>query len=463
MESIALCLGAFVTVYWFTRRSLVAGLSAALTVGYMYGIVRANLPQSFSHFIFDASLGGLYLGLWLRGLTLAQRLKTRKVRKWLLFLIGWPVLLFFIPVQDPLIQLVGLRGVVWFIPFLLVGAAIDDDERSQLALWLAVLSLVAFGFALAEFSLGLEKFFPHNEVTRLLYAESDIVAGRTSFFRIPATFVQPAAYSGTMVATMPLLLGAWVQRRRTHLQKTLLTAGIVAAVLGVFLGASRTGALLLFAQIAALVGFLSVRNMRLNHLIAFASIALVVGYWVYRHPRLQRFTNLKENYVEERIHRSVNESFLHALWDYPLGNGLGGGGTSIPYFLRDRLKNPVAIENEYGRILLEIGTPGLCIWVAFLIAAIGGAERGRTGPWAVGWRLARVTCALSFGTAFIGTGLLTAIPGTSLLLLMTGWMCVPKLKSVRVTAHFDSMGAGWGGLMAYAPSISEVLDTSQAP
>jgi hypothetical protein len=432
MESIFLCAGAFVGVLWFTRRSLIAGLSAALTVGYLYGIVRANVPQSFSHFIFDAGLGGLYLGTWLRGLTPVQRLKTRKVRKWLLFLIGWPVLLLFIPVQDPLIQLVGLRGQVWFVPFLLVGVLIDDEERFQLALWLAVLNLLAFGFALAEFGMGVERFFPHNEVTRLLFIENDVVAGQGWIFRIPATFVQPAAYSATMVLTMPLLAGAWVQSGWTRSRRALLVAGMIAALLGVFMGASRSQALMLFAQTAALVSFIKIR---LNHLIAFAAIGLVVGYWVYTNPRLQRFTDLKTNYVTKRIKMSVNEGFLDAMWDYPLGNGLGGGGTSIPYFLRDRLKNPVLIENEYGRILLEVGIPGLCIWVAFVIAVICGAASERAGPWRVGRRLARVTIALFFGTAFIGTGLLTAIPGTCILLLMTGWLCVPKLKPVRVNAH----------------------------
>src|SRR5215471_8133507 len=112
-----LCLGAFLAVFLFTRRSLVAGMIAVLAVGYLYGIVRANVPQSFSHFIFDAGLGGLYLGLWLKGITPVQRLKTRKIRKWLVFLVGWPALLFFIPLQDPVIQLVGLRGQIWFVPF----------------------------------------------------------------------------------------------------------------------------------------------------------------------------------------------------------------------------------------------------------------------------------------------------------------------------------------------------------
>ena len=51
---------------------------------------------------------------------------------------------------------------------------------------------------------------------------------------------------------------------------------------------------------------------------------------------------------------------------YPLGNGLGGGGTSVPYFLQDRIRNVVVMENEYARILLELGIPGLCMWGVFI-------------------------------------------------------------------------------------------------
>ena len=131
---------------------------------------------------------------------------------------------------------------------------------------------------------------------------------------------------------------------------------------------------------------------------------------------------------------SVNESFLDALWKYPLGNGLGGGGTSIPYFLQDRLKNPVGNRERIRTHSAGGRDPGLLPVGRVYRAAIGGAPGERAGPWRVGWRLAWVTVALYFGTAFIGIGLLTAIPGTCLLLFMTGWMCVPKLKPVRVTA-----------------------------
>lgn len=430
MESILFCIAAFAGVFWFTRRSLIAGLNAALTVGYLYGIVRANLPQAASHFIFDAGIGGLYLGLWLKGLTPIQRRKVRKVEKWLVFLIGWPLLLFFIPVQDTVIQLVGLRGAVWFVPLLIYGAMINDEERSQLALCMAVLNLVAVSFALAECSVGIPKFYPHNAVTELIYKQHDVIQGDSSVFRIPAIFVNQASYSATMVLTMPFLAGAWVQTECTKQQKLVLTAGIVAAMLGVFLGASRSQAILLFGQLLTLVSFAKVR---LRHLVAFAVFAAVVGYWVYSEPRLQRFTHLDTTFVENRVHLSVNESFVDALVDYPLGNGLGGGGTSIPYFLKGRLRNPVTIENEYGRILLEMGIPGLCAWAAFIITAIGSAPNERAGPWRVGWRLARVTVALYFCTAFIGVGLLTAIPGTYLLLFMTGWMFAPRLRPLGIS------------------------------
>jgi hypothetical protein len=431
MLSILLCLVAFVVVFWSTRRSLIAGLNATLTVGYLYGILRANVPQELSHFIFDAGAAGLYLGIWLRGLTPIHRLRIRKLKGWVVCLVGWPLLLFFIPVQDPLIQLVGLRGEVWFLPFLLVGALINDEERSQLAVWLAILNLVALGFAFAEFTLGLPRFFPHNAVTVLVYKQSDVVQGSASLFRIPSTFATQAEYSATMVLTVPLLMGAWVQTGWTRGQKALLVSGMIAAMLGVFLGASRSQALLFFAQLAALASF---AKIGLKDLAAFAVIAAVVGYCVYREPRLQRFTQLDASFVEEPIHGSVNEGFLDALHDYPLGNGLGSGGTSIPYFLQNRLKNPVVIENEYARILLETGIPGLCLWIAFLVMAIGAAPSERAGPWRMGWRIVRITSALFFATAFIGTGLLTAIPCTSLLLLMTGWLCAPKLKSFRIAS-----------------------------
>ena len=86
----------------------------------------------------------------------------------------------------------------------------------------------------------------------------------------------------------------------------------------------------------------------------------MVAYGVSGDERLQRFRSLQDpGFIAQRIGDSVNLSFIELVRTYPLGNGLGGGGTSVPYFLQDRIRNVVMMENEYARILLELGIPGL--------------------------------------------------------------------------------------------------------
>ncbi|MCP5842991.1 hypothetical protein NL296_27460, partial [Klebsiella pneumoniae] len=90
--------------------SLVAGLCVLMTVGYAYGIVRANVPETFSHFIFDAAVVGLYATQLGRKPNAEERRRQRALSAWVTFLVVWPLLLFFVPVQTYEVQLVGLRG-----------------------------------------------------------------------------------------------------------------------------------------------------------------------------------------------------------------------------------------------------------------------------------------------------------------------------------------------------------------
>ena len=164
--------------------------------------------------------------------------------------------------------------------------------------------------------------------------------------------------------TLPLLLGAWARVKERTWNRLFYVAGIAVAVLGVFMCASRTQAVIMI--VLGITVSLSFR-VRFTAYLAWGAVAVAIGYVVATSPRLQRFTTLEDtSYVQDRIRGSVNEGFLQQAADYPLGNGLGGGGTSIPYFLQDRLVNQLIIENEYARIMLELGIPGLCIWLAFI-------------------------------------------------------------------------------------------------
>jgi hypothetical protein len=416
--ALLLCLLSFAFCYWAGRRALTSGLVAVLGVGYAYGITRANVPETYSHFIFDAGVVGLYASQLFRRLSLLEKFKVGNLRPWLEFLVAWPLLLFLIPIQDLLIQFVGLRGNIFLLPFILFGARLDADNRYRLALWIAGFNLMAFVFAGTEYFIGIERFFPHNHVTELIYTSHDLV-GHTAY-RIPATFVNAHAYGGTMAMGLPLLLGAAIQRHKSNLQFQWLVLGIVAALVGVLMSAARTQFLVAAALI--IVTMFALRS-KVSHAVGWLILLGGIGWMVSGEQRLQRFMELRDtDYVAERIATSVNMNFIEIAAKYPMGNGLGGGGSSIPYFLQGRIVNPVAMENEYARIMLEQGIPGLLIWMAFIVWLLARRDQDRHDSWYLGRRLAKVACAMLFVVGLTGIGLLTSIPQTSLFLLLVGWV-----------------------------------------
>ena len=432
--SLYLCLLSFGLCYWAGRRSLINGLIAALSVGYLYGIIRANVPDTFSHFIFDAGVVGLYAAQLFRQLNPLEQFKVGPLKPWLEFLIAWPVLLFLIPIQDLMIQFVGLRGNIFLLPFILLGARLDGEDRYRLALWIAGLNLLAFAFAGMEYFFGLEQFFPRNNVTELLYMSKDVVGH--SQYRIPSSFPNAHAYGGTMVVGLPLLLGAIMQRHKSTSHLQLLILGIGAALLGVTMSAARSH--FLVAAVLIIVATLSLRS-RLGYVLGWMLLLGGVGWVVSGDLRLQRFMELRNtDSVAERISWSVNMNFLEIAAEYPFGNGLGGGGTSIPYFLRGRIVNPVMMENEYARIMLEQGIVGLLIWIMFILWLLTRRSINRADSWYLGRRLAWVTCALYFSTGLIGLGLLTSVPHSCFLLLLTGWVGARQTRSapVQITSSY---------------------------
>jgi hypothetical protein len=58
-------LATFTASWWLGQRSLSAGLGRVLTAGYFYGILRANLLDTFAHFIFDSAVVGFELSMLL--------------------------------------------------------------------------------------------------------------------------------------------------------------------------------------------------------------------------------------------------------------------------------------------------------------------------------------------------------------------------------------------------------------
>jgi hypothetical protein len=435
MFSISICIAAFLLALLATRRSLAAGIGITLAFGYFYGITRANFADTATHFLFDAAVIGLYAGAIMHPFKAVERRKMRRLLPWIVVLFAWPALMLAVPIQDPLIQLVGFRAQVYFLPFLLIGALLSEDDVKQLVVWIAVLDLVVFGFAIAEYFMGVPRFYPLTDATKIIYSSNDVAGGTQ--LRIPATFVASASYGGVMVLGMPLLVGAWMQKQSHGWLKMLIGAALLAAAVGVFLSASRTQAVIL--MVLVVVTTFSMRA-RLGNYIGWALIVGVALWAVISSPRLQRFTTLRDtSYVETRIRSSANMSFIDAAFAHPLGIGLGAAGTSIPYFLKARLTgDQLVIENEYARIMLEQGLPGFFLWLAFIAWVMTRPPAKRSDPWWLSRRLAYCAAGLFLATGIFGLGLLSWIPGTAELLILIGWICVPSRASAPIRQRAPS-------------------------
>lgn len=437
MNGIILIALAFVSVFYVTLGDWRRGLCLCIAWGYFYGILKSNYVYSWGHFIYDGAVAGLYAGALFRPPPAIDRLFDSSIKGWLKWLIGWPLFLFIMPLQHFLIQAVGLRGNVLFMPMALFGAWLGDSGRRQLALTISIMNLVALAFASAEFSMGVEAFYPRNESTEIIYKSQDL-AGEN--FRIPAIFANAHSYGGTMAMSLPWILGGLFQKARNPLETYLLGAGLVAAGIGVFLCGARVPVVLVGLMLS--LGLMT-RRLSLSSLV-FLSVAGVVLYnMVQGEERMQRFATLQDTEaVAGRIGTSVNEHFLDLLAEYPLGNGLGGGGTSIPFFLQHLVYKPVGLENEYSRVLVEQGVVGLLIFLGFVQWFFTRVLDAREECYPTR-RLLWYSAAITLATSFIGVGLMTSIPGTSMVFLAIGFASAGAERRRVAVPEWDGDDARW--------------------
>jgi hypothetical protein len=156
----------------------------------------------------------------------------------------------------------------------------------------------------------------------------------------------------------------------------------------------------------------------------------VVGYLIAGDERFQRFTTLQDTaFLSERWGGSVNEGFFELVGQYPMGNGLAGGGTSVPYFLRANWKTGPLMENEYARLVLEQGLPGLALWILFIAWVLVRSPGRMRDSWALGRRLAWLTFVAAFFSGLLGMGMFTSVPQTVVMLMTMGWYVVARKRA----------------------------------
>jgi hypothetical protein len=426
MSGTILCLLAFVSCFASGLKNWRASLSVLLIWGYFFGILKAHFVQSWGHFIFDAATVGFYTGILSRDRRIFGHPGNRKNLGWFFALFLWPVFMALIPIQHYLVQIVGLRGNIFWLPMLLVGGILDAPAKRILVLTFSVLNIIALCFAVAEYIVGVDYFVPENEVTQIVFNSNDI-AGK--HLRIPSIFANAHSYANAMSATIPWLLGAILDFNLKGLAKItangLILAGLISALLGVFIAGPRSPIILV--GFTGLI-FILIGRINLGFVFVVLLSGLVVGFFVEQNERLQRFTELGDiEKIQERVSTSLNLGFVEILLDYPMGNGMGAGGTSLPFFIQQYLSQAVTMENEYSRVLLEQGLPGLIIFgifIGWLLVTRPDLSIGERNTKYLVWSY----FIASFSTAWIGIGLMTTVPTTAILFLGIGYYCANNYR-----------------------------------
>jgi hypothetical protein len=411
-------LAALLGVFACTLRSLGLGFAALFAVGYFSGVIRANFLGELTTFMFDFGLVGLYAGFFIGRSKDAAKVWTTPLGYWTIALIGWPFVMVFVPVNDFLVQLVALRSTVWFLPVMIIASRLGAADLLTISRALAVLNLFALAGGIYVYQNGIESLYPDNAVTGIIYRSKDV--GGFEHYRIPSTFLSAHAYGGTMLFSLPFLLGRSLGRGSRLFDRILAGAGAVAAFAGILMCAARQPAIMFLATTIVLWVV-----TRFNLVIGFvaAGLTAVAILFASTNERLQRVTTVEDTeMISERVTMSANETIFELMADYPLGGGMGSSaGTSIPFFLMDRAPVAIGLENEYCRILIDQGLIGLGLWVGFIVWLFYRPPPYRlSATWGLGVMIMFALAATNWATAFIGTGTLSSVPGSVMLLTTMG-------------------------------------------
>lgn len=364
-------LGAAVWSYARWRQAV----QVAMVLVILEGAIRKWLfpgAQDVVYFAKDLLLLGAYAG-WLagRGRRPLSRVTALKAPLVIAGLYGLAEM--FNPrLPTPLVGLLGFKAYFWYVPLLYILPEVFPDDRA-LARFLKRYVLIAIPIGL----LGVAQFFspPSSPLNTYARAAEDIgyvsTFGSSTFVRVTATFSYISGYSSYLFATTILLLGilATIQWR-FHRNLTMYIA-LAMTVLGILLTGSR-GPLVLLAAAFPFYWWLAVARER-GAGATFSRLVLALGLVVMfisyvASDAVDAYLGRAAGGTEEVGSRLISP-FTQPFQMLPqaglLGYGIGATHQTAAAVVKDRVPyswlNGLELENETGRVMLELGLPGFLL------------------------------------------------------------------------------------------------------
>jgi hypothetical protein len=290
---------------------------------------------------------------------------------------------------SPLYGLIGLRLYFFYVPLMFVGYALVRDEkdlRRFLRFNLAVAAIVG-ALGIAQGVIGLDFLNPPNLAPELALAKLVRQAPITGALvpRPTSVFVSDGRFAWYMLVMFLLGIGSlvWLWARRDRATWGVAGAlGIIVAAI-VMSGSRGTFMYMLGSTAVFTAAMLWGSRARLRPTfvrallpgLAFGGLGLVVvlalfpeavgARWSFYYETIAPWSPTSE--LSWRVWNYPITNFLGAFTypGWPLGHGTGTSSLGVQYVTRlFGLPAPdIGVESGYGTLILELGVPGLTLWL----------------------------------------------------------------------------------------------------
>lgn len=289
--------------------------------------------------------------------------------------LAWMAICLFNPESVSALQvLIGLKVWIFYIPFLFVGIALAARPNALFRVFRVLLICGMVACAAGLLQSALIRLIGYQSAISLFFgaAASSVTQGFSAFYiggniyRIPGTF----SFGSQYVAFLFLFLSVAVIEANTDPEPRFQNLGRIAFYVGVLAGlfSGTKGAFLMFPLYALALAMFGLIRARL--LIA-APLAIGLGVWAINAAGLDPLglasfgAQQAQGYGGEFIFQQVADAVGHGIFGEGIGSATGAGRfASIGSASVSRL----GFESYFAKTAAELGTVGLVIMVALLLA-----------------------------------------------------------------------------------------------
>ncbi len=359
---------------WWIHAAMLVGIA----IGFFHGWLKIAVRSPITTFAVDIFLIIALLGIVIRKDARDRLLPAGAVGSALTgfytLCVGYLFLGLAIPGSPPmLLAAVAVRGWCFATLMFVVGYHLirSGDQLRAYFLWIVLLGVITAIYGIRQTPEDVARIIQAIPELRIQYETQRYVdeAGNLQLRRF-STFISSGAFGGAMSSVAIIALAMFTDANMSKRDRSLFLISAVPMTYAISLSGARS------ALISAGVGFLFLLMFRRSFmLLAVALAVMVIGIALGSSQTgggaLDRIRTLQESSgIWSRFWIPTSIGVEYATQN-PLGGGLGKTG-HLPAFLvgRSGYSDFVQADGDLGRLLIELGLPGLLSY-GWLLAAAG--------------------------------------------------------------------------------------------